>query len=174
MSKFSVAPVVSDHLKTLRDDRTHRPRWWPDIAVLHGLPLGFATLSLGNGFRLQGIGEVLGGLAILGGFLFALVIFVFQLRISITNDPRISSTAMLPRLIDELFANVSYAVLVGLTTTAVAMAAASTRSADPKNGNLMAINPWWSAALILLFAHLMLLLGMALRRTRVAYGELRR
>lgn len=173
MSKYSVLPLVTDHLSTLKHERSRRVQW-PDVLVLYGVPLGLAGLALNRGLRLQGIGEVVGGLAILAGFLFALVIFVFQLRLAVTNDPRVDSTGMLPRLIDRLFATVSYAVLVGIATTGVAMAAASTRGTDPRSGDPEPINQWWSAALVLLFVHLLLLLAMTLRRTRIAYRELRR
>jgi hypothetical protein len=107
-------------------------------------------------------------------FLFGLVIFVFQLRLQVTNDPRIPQQGQLPRLIDQLFANVTYAVLVGFAVTVVAMAASATRTTDPKTGDLLPINAWWSGVLVALFLHLALLLGMALKRLHSAYRELRR
>lgn len=172
-SKFSVMPLIGDHLGTLQDDRTRTWRW-QDWAVLYGLPLAAAVPMAVYGVELQGIGEVVGGLSILAGFLFGLVIFVFQLRLQVTHDPRVAPQGRLPRLLDQLFANVSYAVLVGLVTAAAAIAASATRSVNPATGDLMAVNRWWSAALVYLFAHLLLLLAMALRRTRAAYRELRR
>lgn len=173
MSKFSVLPLVSDHLSTLQDQRTNRWRL-RDWLELYGLPVLAAVASCWAGVTLQGIGDVVGGLAILAGFLFALVIFVFQLRLQVTHDPRVAPQGRLPRLLDELFANVSYAVLVGLATAVLAVAVSATRTADPKTGNLPAVNRWWSAVLVLLVAHLMLLIAMALRRTRAAYRELKR
>ncbi|SOC53543.1 hypothetical protein SAMN05660748_4490 [Blastococcus aggregatus] len=173
MTKFSVGPVISDHLGTLEDERTHTARW-QDWAMLYGLPAAAgAPLAIWN-VQLQGIGEVVGGLAILAGFLFGLVVFVFQLRLQVTADPRVAPQGLLPRLLDQLFANVSYAVLVGFMTVGVSIAASATRSLDAKTGDLMAVNRWWSAVLVLLFAHLMLLLAMSLKRLRRAYQELKR
>lgn len=171
MSRFSVLPIIADHARTLRDQQTRRPRW-ADLAVLYVVPVAAASWSRYNGVRLQGIGELLGGLAILAGFLFTLVIFVFQLRMTVTNDPRVMAAGLLPRLIDQIFATVSYAVLVGLATTGVAMAAAATRSVDTK-GDLQPVNVWWSATFVALALHLGLLLVTALRQTRVAYRQLR-
>jgi hypothetical protein len=172
MTRYSVLPIVADHLQTLRHQRTSRPRW-SDIAVIYALPVGGGLATLAKEVRLQGIGELIGGLAILAGFLFALVIFVFQLRIAVTNDPRIPRDGLLPRLIDHLFANVSYAVLVGLATAGIAMASAATRSVN-KEGDLLPINSWWSSVFVALAAHLFLLLIIALRQVRAAYRELRR
>jgi hypothetical protein len=172
VSKFSVLPLVGDHLGTLQDDRTQTWRW-QDWTTMYGLPIAAAVSCGVFNVQLQGISEIVGGLSILAGFLFGLVVFVFQLRLQVTNDPRVAPHGRLPRLIDQLFANVSYAVLVGLLTTGTAIAASATRTPDP-SGNLLAVNRWWSAVLVFLFFHLMLLLAMALRRTRAAYLELRR
>ena len=173
-SKFSVLPVIEDHLETLQDDRTGNSRW-QDRASLYGVPAAAAAAIAIFGVKLQGIGEIVGGLSILAGFLFGLVVFVFQLRIQVSNDPRVAPQGRLLRLLDQLFANVSYAVLIGFVTTSVAIAAAATRSTVPKSpGDLLPVNPWWSAALVFFFVHLMLMLGMALRRTRAAYRELKR
>lgn len=173
MSKFSVIPVISDHLGTLEDERTHTRRW-QDWAALYGVPLAAAILIAVFRVELQGIDDVVGGLSILAGFLFGLLIFVFQLRLQVTNDPRVARQGLLPRLLDQLFSNVSYAVLVGFVTATVAIAASATRTPFPDSADLMAVNRWWSAVLVALFVHLMLMLAMALRRLRTAYRELKR
>lgn len=173
-SKFSVRPVIRDHLDTLQDERTGNRRW-QDRATLYGFPAAAGVTIAFFGVELQGIGEIVGGLSILAGFLFGMVVFVFQLRMQVSNDPRVAQGGRLPRLIDQLFANVSYAVLVGFVTASLAIAASATRATVPGSpGDLLPVNPWWSAGLVFLFVHLMLLLGMALRRTRAAYRELKR
>lgn len=72
------------------------------------------------------VDPVLNGLAIGTGLLFALVIFVFQLRLQVTSDPRLTQAEMLKDNIDALFSNVMYGILVGLCGVASAMAAAMT------------------------------------------------
>jgi hypothetical protein len=170
MSKFSVAPIIKKHVATLQDDRTGRPRW-QDWVVLYGFPAAAGAITKFYGVRLDGIGEVVGGLSILAGFLFGILIFVFQLRMQAASDPRVAPQGSLVKLLDQLFANVNYSVVVGFLTATVAIAASATRVTCP-DGSVEPLNQWWSSVLVVLFLHLMLLLGMALKRLAKAYQEL--
>lgn len=168
MSKFSVLPLLAAHFDTLRDASTGKARP-ADYIQLYGLPIAVGATTVLTGFQLQGVGELLAGIAILGSLLFGLVIFVIQLRLQMTSDPRVGQRTT--ELVDELFANVTYAVLVGLVATAVTMAAAASRVPDAK-GDLGALNPWWTGAVAALTIHLLLMIGMALKRVHSAYQQL--
>jgi len=77
-------------------------------------------------FRVTIIGDLIAGFAVLAGFLFGLVIFVFQLRLGMSSDPRVQSKLALPRLVDELFSNVLYAVGVAFFLILLTVLAAAT------------------------------------------------
>lgn len=158
------------HFSTLRNNRTHRILW-PSIIVGYVLPVAVGLGAWAIALRLGALEEIIGGLALMAGFLFALVIFVFELRLRVTSDPRTQSAIELPRLIDELFANVTYSVVIALSTTAVALAAAANQP-QSENGHLLGIEPWLSAVLVALMVHLFAMILTCLRRTGTAYREL--
>lgn len=169
-SKISAIPIVGAHLDTLRDARDRSTKW-VDVVIQYLLPVVAGVACYLGQFHLQGVGDVIAGLAVLAALLFALVIFVFQLRLQLANDPRVPKGGLLPTLVDELFANVAYAVLIGLSAVVVSLAASSTRSLDER-GNLEPLNAIWSAVLVVVAVHLLLTVGMCLKRTHSAYREL--
>ncbi|MDB6425871.1 hypothetical protein [Curtobacterium sp. 20TX0008] len=116
---------------------------------------------------------IVGGASVLSGFLFGVVVYVFQLRQSLVHDPRVQGQARLPVLIDELFSNVVYAVLVSFALTAAALVIAATQSHDAK-GVLVPTEPVVAAALVLVAAHLLAVVVMCMKRLRRAYEELKR
>lgn len=178
--------MIFDHLATLRGLRGGF-LWW-QIVTQFVLPVSVGAAIWGLGFRVGIIGDLLAGFAVLAGFLFGLVIFVFQLRLGTTSDPRTQSKLLLPTLIDQLFANVLYAVLVSFSLTAVTVAAAATEPhAQPsipattpaqtvvvvESAVALGLEPWVSALVIALAVHLLAVVGMCLTRTRRAYLELK-
>lgn len=169
MSKFSVAPIIKAHLKTLRHADEDRPRV-ADYVQLYAFPIVLAAVGWISGFRIGAVGEMLAGITVLASLLFALVIFVIQLRLQMTTDPRVSLRAT--RLVDELFANVCYAVLVGLASTTVTLIAAATRTSDGKDPDPDPLSPLWTAAVVVTAAHLLLMVLMSLKRTNATYREL--
>lgn len=169
-SKVSVAPIVKDHLATLRDASTGKPRLL-DWLLVGGVPLAVGAVALARGFTLTSIADLGAMVAVLAGLLFALVIFVFQLRLQVAHDPRVHKDSVVVPLIDELFANVMYAVVVGLVDAALVMLAANTRVVDSA-GTLQAVNVWWSAGIAVVTAHWLLTILMCLKRTRSAYARL--
>jgi len=104
---------------------------------------------------------------------------VFQLRLQISQDPRSEATETTVTLIDQLFRNLIYAVLVGLVFTTLAIAADATRDearlvkiegiAVLKDQDIAVI---WSAALIALGVHMLTILAMCLKRLGSAYSKL--
>lgn len=169
MSRFSVLPIVQDHYETLNDGAGH-PR---------GLDWGLTLLLPAAGgvaaglchVPIQEIGDIIAGLTILTGLLFAVVIFVFQLRLQVATDPRIPKGTAVPNLLDELFHNLLYAVLAGLLASVVTVVAATTRVAAA-DGTLHPPAAAWAGAVVAVATHLIIVLLMCLKRLRAVYANL--
>lgn len=169
-TKLNVTATVYDHFHTLRhsgSDRLNKV----DIFVMYGLPAALGAVLVIADVHIKGVSAVIAGVSILTGLLFALVIYVFQLRLQVANDPRVTRGGHLTTLLDELFSNVTYAVLVGLATTLVSVVAATGEApiSDTWGGG---INRWWSGILAIVGVHLVFTVLMCLKRTRAAYEEL--
>lgn len=177
--------MIFDHVATLRGTRGRF--LWREIITQFVLPVAAGSLTFLAGFRVGIVGELIAGFSVLAGFLFGLVIFVFQLRLGMTVDPRVQSKAQLPELIDQLFSNVLYAVLVSFALITVTIVAAAT---EPHTETLatvvpggaqvasnaplaLGLDPWVSGLIAALALHLLAVVTMCLRRTRAAYSELR-
>lgn len=164
-SKLSPFPVLKAHFDTLRNSNTNRPLLG-DYFSLYGIPLLVGAFSYSRKFQAQDVGAFLGGVAVFAALLFALVVFVFQLRLSAGKDPVTASKYRLLKLLDELFANVSYAVLVGLVTTFLGIA--SVWLSDDQVGAPV----WLSVLLVAAVTHLVLTILMCLKRINAAYRRL--
>jgi len=114
--------------------------------------------------RLQDVSSYLGGLAVFTALLFGLVIFVFQLRLQLQDRDDQLRRANQEELIDQLFYNVNYSVLLGILTTTVGVVAAST--ADGDRGAPV----WVSALLVTLASHLLLTIFMCIKRVHASYN----
>lgn len=169
-SKFSVWPTIREHYGTYIDDETKQPLA-ADYLTSLGLPVAAGLVVAGvmkwRTLSMTDVAAYIGGVAIFTALLFALVIYVFQLRMQLDADDRVSRTGKLVRLIDQLFSNVNYAVVVGIVTTTVAMIAA----AFATNGD---IGPYWTGVLAALGLHLVLSVFMCIKRVQAAYREIRR
>lgn len=164
-SKFSPLPTIRDHYGTLVDQNSPNRPHVPDYLVLIGVPACVGTW-VGYVFQLRDMQSYIGGVAILTALLFGLVIHVFQLRIQLLNDVRVPRDGKLVGFINQLFANVNYAVVVGVVTTAASMAAAVTADNDGR------VNSIWSGVVAGLGTHLMLVVFMCIKRIRAAYREI--
>lgn len=166
-TRTSVTRIVTSHFGTLRNHATQAPSARSYLVQI-AFPIGAAVVAVLLGFRLRSSDEILAGLSILAGLLFALLVFVFQLRLQVTQDPRIPRGSVLLRLLDDLFANVAYSVVVGLVAASAALIAGSIVEADK------ALNSWWTGVLIALTVHFGLNIAMCLKRTQAAYHHLTR
>src|SRR5690554_4959265 len=99
-NKMAVWPLVVDHFETLRDARTDKPRP-QDFAWQLGVPLLLGVAAPLLGARLFDAGEVIAGMAVLAGLSFGLAVYVFQLRMEATRDPRVPRGDPLHDLLDE-------------------------------------------------------------------------
>ena len=165
-SKASILPAVQAHFDTLRDDRTGDFRFL-DLALFVGAPIASGIALCVARFRMQDLASALSALAVFTALLFGLVIFVFQLRMQIKSDGHEQDHPRLAELIDETFANVTYAVIVGIVTTGVGLVAAAI--ADKASGSPV----WISALLAALSLHLVLTILMCLKRIHSAYQQLK-
>lgn len=167
-SKFSVRTTVSDHYRTLVDVNSEKVRA-RDLVVVIGLPAALGALvgalMASRGLRMNEIGASIGGLATFTALLFGLVIWVFQLRMQLDRDPRVDRKGPLVTLVNELFANVNYAVLCGLLTTVLAMIAAAA-------SNSQGVNAWWTGFLVAFVTHFVLTVLMCIKRVGSAYRQI--
>jgi hypothetical protein len=166
-SKFSVLPTIGDHYRTLVNQNAPNRPYWPDYIILIALPCAAGVL-VGGLFQLRELGAYIAGVAIFTALLFALVIYVFQLRVQLLSNPTVPRDGKLVEFIDQLFANVNYAVVVGVIATAAATIAATT------SNDKGYVNGLWSGLLTALSLHLMLVVFMCIKRVRAAYREISR
>lgn len=170
-TKTSLTTIVVDHLDTLRDARTQRVSVF-DFLVQFGLPIVLGVgLPLG-GFRLVEVGQVIAGIAVLAGFTFGMLVFVFQLRLQVATDPRVVGTN-LRELIDQLFTNVAYALLVGLACVTLAVAFVSVRQvAMPSADVVSVLRSIATGLLVASTSHFLLTLAMCTKRAYRAYQRI--
>ena len=69
---------------------------------------------------------------------------------SLLDNPNVPRDGALVSFIDQVFANVNYAVLVGVIATTLGMSVAVTAGNDGE------VNRFWSAVLVAIGVHLML------------------
>ena len=163
-SKFSPWLPIKDHYDTLVDQRDGH--WYfPDYLILIGAPVASGA-GVGYWYQLGDMASFIGGTAVLHRVLFAMVVHVFQLRMQLLDNPHVPREGNLAGFIDQLFANVNYAVVVGIGATAVSMAAAVTAT-DGHIGHI------WSGVVAALGVHLMLVVIMCIKRIRAAYREIK-
>lgn len=170
-SKFSLVSVVADQYGTLVDAKTGKRRI-EDFVVVLGVPGATAALSRYVGWRIEIVGELISAVAIITALLFGLVIFLFQLRIQL-GDPeradRIPRSAI--RLVDEMFTNVAYAIVVGFVVTGVTLIGAATRVDPAGELPVQPIGPTLTCLILGLLIHFLLVLAMCLKRLTSSYRQ---
>lgn len=164
-SKFSPWLPIKDHYKTLVDQNKPDEPYWVDYAILIGIPIGSGVV-VGLLLQLRDMQSYIGGVAILTALLFGMVVHVFQLRMQLSSNRDVKRDGDLAVLVDQLFANVNYAVVAGILATAVSMAAAVSSDDDGR------INGVWSGIVVGLGVHLLLVVTMCIKRIRLAYLEI--
>lgn len=166
-SKVAVGPLIADHLHTLRDGKSGRPRW-QDYAIQMLLPAAAGVATPWLGARLTDPGQIIAGGSVLAGFSFGLAVFVFQLRLEAARDPRVDKGSVLLEQLDELFANVRYSVFAGLMLVVVSVAGAAFHD-TAKAGALSAV---WTGVIVGWGLHYILTSLMCLKRLGKAYTRL--
>lgn len=164
MGKASLWRVPADHFGTLYDNRTRRPDWW-GIAAQALLPVGSGVGTWKLGAKIADIGDAVSGISIVAGLLFAMAVFLFQLRISLGQDERLGENDF--ALIDECMANTLWAILWGLALVLylVVVGAGKWIDSDP-------LGPVLTGIAVAGAAHFLLVIAMCLKRLRRAYERI--
>lgn len=112
------------------------------------------------------VGSVLTGVSVFSGLLVALLVNVFELSVKIRRDEGLRPEEPLSVTMNELMANASWAVLVGLVLVTLLVAAAATQAPD------CPLHPIWVGILVPFFAHLMVCVLMVLSRIWTAHEQI--
>lgn len=166
VGKASLWKVPADHFSTLYNNRTHRPDS-RGIAEQVLLPLlaGVATWKLGA--KIADVGAAVSGISIVAGLLFAMAVFLFQLRITLNNNKRLVEDDF--ALVDECMANTLWAIVWGLTLAIflIVCGAGEWIGNDTRGPVLTGIAVGGTV-------HFLVVIAMCLKRLRRAYERIAR
>ena len=165
MSSASTSNQTISYWRTFRHYKS-RQIVWAQVCLQLVLPLAGGILLRSNGFRVSALSDVLAGLAIITGFLFTLLVFIFQLRLQIKDQAEYSTYASLHRLIDELFAQVNWAIWVSLVSVAATILTLA------KLDDAALLSALGTGLFAGVTVHLLAVLFACTQRTRAAYREL--
>lgn len=130
MNKINVLPLAKQHVDTLRDYGA--PSRSPvDFILFFVVPVsvGAAITWLGFGFRTDAVNGFLSTFAILVGLLLNLLVLV--LTVAIAQAPVSADAKMRRTLLQEIFVNICFAVLVSLVVVATALIALAYMRSEP-------------------------------------------
>lgn len=171
-TKVSPRAIIADHYETLRHQGTSKPSV-ADYTWVVALPIVASAAFYWLDLRVTDFGQVLAGVAILTGFIFGLIVFVFQLRLShAANGDSRRGESILAGLLNELFTNVVYTAFVGILTAVALIAVGAVGGVVPEgvaaSGQLSRLG---SAVIVLLGAHFLVTLMMCIKRLYTAYNR---
>lgn len=158
------AELLTDNIRSLHAPGTKRASW-ADRTVFYFSPIVAGALVGGLGLRFRGVGELLAGAGTLTGVLFGLTIFVFSLRLRVSDDPRFAGGGTTVALVNDLRANVSYAAGTALLLVLTLITAAAVAGDDPLNRGV-------SGAVTVLVLHLVAVLLLVLKRMKTMFNRL--
>lgn len=161
-SKFSVLTLVQDHYHTMRDYDTQRVRVSDYLAYL-GLPLLAVLVGWWSEARANNVPEVLAAAAILTGLIFSAFSQGFDFSSKTAEKIHFANGRIASALADQLRANVSYAVLLGIVLTALLGVAALFTELDKP----LAMAP--TLVIIFLGTQMLMTIFMVLKRIRAIY-----
>jgi hypothetical protein len=118
--KIDIRDIVSDHLKTLTNFNTGK-RSVGDVLLFFVVPLGLGIGLATLDFRLNATtaNGLITALAVFAGLLFNLLVLVHGLLRAATDTPRFKEER---QLIREIYANISFAILISLGAIIVLLA----------------------------------------------------
>lgn len=165
-TKFSPIAIVTDHYDTFRSYGSGR-RSASDFMVDLGVPAAAVAVAWWFGARAQNLPAVLTAVSILTGLTFSLFTLVFTLAARAVDAENNGLRDLLLDLSNQVRANVSYAVLVGIVLTA--FLAALVMFTDTKQPAGFAAT--W--AIIFLGSQMLLTIFMVIRRVRALHDGVR-
>jgi hypothetical protein len=165
-SKFSALALIHDHYDTLRNYQSGR--YSPiDIISNFGTPTSFAALCWLLDGKARNVPELLAAVAVFTGLIFNVFVLIFDLTARATDKLPDESRVLVDRLADELRANVSYAVLVGITFTGAL--AAITMFVDTEQP----VARWITVLIVFVGVHMLMTIFMILKRVRSMFRSFR-
>ena len=167
-AKWDVRGIAAAHFDTHRDAVTGKWRA-RDYVGLRGLPALASGIAVATGVHLYDVSKLLGGISVFTALLFGLVGNVFNLYLRVRRDERLSPYDPLIQDVKELFANVSWSVLVGLALITSMVIAISTQPVAATGQAPRPLAPFWTGLLSFLFIHLVMCVLMALNRLWLAH-----
>lgn len=164
MRMLNLKPILVDHFHTLRaNGEPDGELSKADLFTLYGLPLILPVISIWKEWRMGGVGDLLTALSLMCGLLFNLLVLTFDVALRAAAQVRASDVESLAssakiKLIRQLQANTTYALIVALSATIILAVGASL--------DLKGFNPWVTAVLAYLLPHFVLVLMVILKRIR--------
>jgi len=153
--KIDIRQIIRDHMLTLYDYGTKK-KSWADLALFFGVPVAAAAVFVSLGLLLgsASAGTLITALSIFAGLLFNLLILAHGMLRNAEGKYRDEKV-----LIQEIYSNISYAILVSLLSITVLL------------GTIFP-GPRWAAQLgsavaYFLIVNFLLTLFMVLRRVHV-------
>lgn len=161
MGKSSVFSIATGHFRTLYDARSGRVRI-RDLVFQLGFPLTLAATSHLLSWQLSEIDNVVVGVSIIAALLCAMATLIFQIRVNLQGKPQQHRRGA--QLIDEVFANVLWAILVGFFVALLLIIAESfdLLSNEQTAGAV-------SSVTVFAGTHFILVVSMCLKRLQSAY-----
>lgn len=164
MGKSSLVRVPFDHFHTLYNARTGKADWRAWCAQV-GIPCLIGAITAIMGAELGDVGNAVAGVSIVSGLLFAMAIFLFQLRLSLGQDNRLNENDY--RLIDECMSNTLWAIVWGLTLTVYLVVVDA--GGWMKQGTLAMI---FNGVAVAAGIHFLIVIMMCIKRLRRAYERI--
>jgi hypothetical protein len=124
LRKINVTPIVSDHVKTLKDHRTGK-LLYSDLVLFFFLPIVLGVIATWNNVQLRAIAVtgLLTASALFVGLLLNLLVMVLAYLRTTHGDPAEQHLQLRKALLREVTVNLSFSILVALTLVATALAA---------------------------------------------------
>ena len=164
MGKASLWRVPADHFHTLYDNRSGHPDWrsitWQTV-----VPLATGAIVWRLGAKITEVDGAVSGISILAGLLFAMAVFLFQLRVTLGKDRRLTQDDVV--LVDECMANTLWAILWGLGLALFLIVC----GAGGWIGSL-STGPILTGVAVAASVHFLLVIAMCLKRLRRAYERI--
>ncbi len=169
--RLHLRTVIEDHVETwsvrVGAERTHDRRW--AAAWYYLLPTVAALPFLKWHVEIQGVGQLLAGVAVFTALLFGMLVLMFNTGIALRKDGSVLTNAHdLKRLVADLRANITYAAVVAIALAMVLVVAAALT--PPTRGLAWG----WTPLILWLFLHLGLTLLTILARFRTAFNYITR
>lgn len=164
MGKSSVAGIAKGHFRTLRDARTGRVRMLGLVWQV-GLPVACGVVCAMLGWHLDDASNAIVGISIVAALMCAMAALIFQIRLDLNKTPAAEKRDV--ALIDEVFANVMWAILMGLALALYLIIIDAVGIFVEGTPAIIA-----SSVAVALCVHFVFVIGMCLKRFQRSYERI--